>query len=692
MGIIHLRRAALTKLSILVVVALACFTPAVWPATAAAGIFIYVSPRGDDHAPGTARQPVKTLMQAQTLVRTVRTRSADQDVTVIVREGTYQLAAPLRFTAVDGGHGAQRVTWKGAPGAHPLISGGSEVTGWSLFDKSRNIYVANTPLGQDARQLWVNDVLADRPAIEIGLDDIEITATGFKVKNPQIAATLATVKAPSRLEFETTGISEDRYAPVASIYSNVVTMQQPGWDNNTWGYDTPNKPWNPEQTRVFLVNALELMGQRREWHRNRDQWFVDPEAGKLYFKPADGLDMSHLTVILPHLESLVSIGGTYDAPVRNLTFEGLRFSYTTWMGPSGPTGYAGQQSGAIITGISKVRPSDAYKTCGQGCPEFESLRELWDQVPSAVQVSAAVNIAFLGNTFSQLGQTALGIGNDANAHLSGVGLGADAIYVERNRFAVLAGGAIAAGGVRRDAHHPSDLRMVNRDILIANNTITDVAADYKDIAAILSTYVDGARIVHNDISDANYDAVDIGWGWGINDKGGNPNYRDNMKGYGYNPVYNTPSTLRNTVVAYNRIHGVKKWFIDGGAIYNLSADPGAVIEGNSIFDIGERIGIYLDEGSHYVDVRNNVVDTHGYWLTANTLRKLYPLRVTAENTASHNWHNSDKFDGAWSKETDNFILDDHLIPDKNWPAEAVHVIEAAGVQPETTQKAAALAP
>jgi hypothetical protein len=355
------------------------------------------------------------------------------------------------------------------------------------------------------------------------------------------------------------------------------------------------------------------------------------------------------------------------------------------MGPSKSAGYAGQQSGAIITGVSKVRPSDAYKTCGQGCPEFESLRELWDQVPAAVQASAAANITFMGNTFSQLGQTALGIGNDANANLSGIGLGADAIRVERNRFAVLAGGAIAAGGVRRDAHHPSDPRMVNRNILVANNTITDVAADYKDIAAILSTYVDSAQIVHNDISDANYDAIDIGWGWGIHDKGGNPNYRDNMKGYKYNPVDDTPTTLRKTAVAYNRIHGVKKWFIDGGAIYNLSANPGAIIEDNYIFDIGDRIGIYLDEGSHYVQIRSNVIDTHGYWLTANTLRKLYPLRVTAENTASHNWHNSDKFDGAWLKETDNIILDDHLIPDKNWPPEALHVIVAAGVETYPSQ-------
>src|SRR3546814_6895399 len=92
-------------------------------------------------------------------------------------------------------------------------------------------------------------------------------------------------------------------------------------------------------------------------------------------------------------------------------------------------------------------------------------------------------------------------------------------------FTDLAGGAIVAGGVRRDAHHPSDPRMINRQLTIVNNLIRSVSKDYSDNSAILSTYVDGAQIVHNDISDMPYDAIDIGYGWGMHDAGGNPNYR-----------------------------------------------------------------------------------------------------------------------------------------------------------------------
>ena len=100
-------------------------------------------------------------------------------------------------------------------------------------------------------------------------------------------------------------------------------------------------------------------------------------------------------------------------------------------------------------------------------------------MPAAVQVSAANNITFSNDQFVNLGQTALGIGNDANAHASGVGLGASAITVTRSRVPAGAAGAIVAGGVQADAHHPSDSRMINRDITFSNNRVHDMGLDYR---------------------------------------------------------------------------------------------------------------------------------------------------------------------------------------------------------------------
>jgi hypothetical protein len=306
-------------------------------------------------------------------------------------------------------------------------------------------------------------------------------------------------------------------------------------------------------------------------------------------------------------------------------------------------------------------------------------------MPSAIQVSEAERISFEGDTFAHLGQYALGIGNDADAALSGVGLATGDIVIEGNVFTDLAGGAILAGGVQHDAHHPTDPRQTNQRLIVRSNRIESVSEDYQDNSAILSTYDAGAVILHNDISDVPYDAIDIGYGWGIEDPGGNPNYRFRMHGYTWkqNPIYETPTTHRDVVVASNRIHDAKRLFHDGGAIYNLSASPHTLITENYIYDNHSRIALYLDEGSRYITVRRNVVeDPAGEWLNINTVHAAYPMRVSPDNAAVGNWHDSTKTGGLWTNYQNDLILDDHLVLNNAWPVDAQQVMHDAGIEPE----------
>jgi len=66
--------------------------------------------------------------------------------------------------------------------------------------------------------------------------------------------------------------------------------------------------------------------------------------------------------------------------------------------------------------------------------------------------------------------------------------------------------------------------MTNQNITISNNHVTGVGTDYKEVPAILSTYVSGATITHNQVDHLPYDGIDVGWGWGINDPGGSQDY------------------------------------------------------------------------------------------------------------------------------------------------------------------------
>ncbi len=636
-------------------------------------IVIAVSPAGDDSAAGTPEAPFRTLQRAQQAVRQV---NAGHNVEVQLAGGIYRLQHPLIFTAQDGGKNGYHVRWKAAPGAHPVLSGAVRITGWKLFDRARQIYVADTPPQLDSRQLWVNDKLAQVGSIEIPRSSVSFTGQGIVLHDPKYAY-LTKLPEQNRLEIRATGFFTNRISPVEKISGSTLVMRQPAWRNNVWGYDTIEAPYHPELAHLYLENSLAFLTQP-------GQWYLDPAAGKLYLRPPAGVDVGSMDVELPRLTVLVSIGNSLAAPVQDLEFRGIRFSHTTWLGPSGSQGYASQQSGSYLAGQDLLYPKNPLQSCAQGCPDFESRRNQWSQMPASVQVSAAQRITFDHDIFAHLGQYALGIGNDSDATLSGVGLGASGITVKACVFTDDAGGAILAGGVRKEAHHPRDPRQIDRDLIVMDNRIHAISEDYLDNSAILSTYVSAPVILHNDISGVPYDAIDIGYGWGIEDPGGNANYRNFMLGYQFpqNPVYETPTTYRDAVVANNRIHDAKRLFHDGGAIYNLSAGPGTLITENYIFDNHGRIALYLDEGSRYITVRRNVVqDAEGEWLNINTVHHAFPLRISPDNTAAENWHDSAKTGGLWTNYQNDLILDDHLVTDGRWPAEAIAIMKRAGIEP-----------
>jgi hypothetical protein len=176
------------------------------------------------------------------------------------------------------------------------------------------------------------------------------------------------------------------------------------------------------------------------------------------------------------------------------------------------------------------------------------------------------------------------------------------------------------------------------------------------------------------VSNLGYDGIDIGWGWGANDAGGSQDYR-NRGLYNYQPVYTTPTTLRDTVVSYNRVHGTKRIFHDGGSLYNLSANPGSSFDHNYVYDNQHTVGLYLDEGSRYVNLSNNVVQDSGVWAFTNANAN----NNTNDNTFSTNWYNGGATNVATGPPHNNVLSGNVQVSGTNWPSGAQQVIAAAGV-------------
>ncbi|MXP25423.1 right-handed parallel beta-helix repeat-containing protein [Altererythrobacter indicus] len=640
-------------------------------------VILHLSPDGSIDGDGSAEHPFVSFEQAQ---KAVRQFSQSHDVTVQIASGTYPLTAPLRFTADDGGQHGFTVRWEGASGSYPALSGGVTVSGWTLADPELGIWQARIPQGTNPRQLSVNGRLAQRARVEIPRNAVEFHPWGLLIKDDQWK-TLAALPDQRRIEVEGMSWFTHRHAMVERIEADRIIMQQPGWRNNLIGYDTFARPVSADVARMFLVNALAFL-------REPGQWYADPRAGTLYYKPHAGEDMRQAEIVLPRLEYLISIAGTYDRPVRDLQFRGLSFQHTSWLQPSGPEGYASQQSGAYLAGEISDYPTNPIRDCSWGCPAFEARRNHWSQQPAAVQIAAATRIVFDDNHFGQLGQVALGIGNNADANESGIGLGTSAIEVTDNEFADLAGGAIMVGGIEPNAHHPTLPVMGLRDILIRNNRITNISHDYKEQSAILVTYASGTLILNNNVSDTPYDGIDVGWGWGANDPGGSAEYWRQQRSYYDMPgnhVYDTPTTLRDTVIMGNRVSRVKQWFPDGGAIYHLSADPDSLIAENYISDVkgSGGIAIYLDEGSRYVTVRDNVIDdVGGVWLNLNSQDHIAPKRTAMDNLATGNWYNSGRLQGNWTDYLNNRAFDNVAVEGAAWPEKARKIIERSGIRNE----------
>ncbi|WP_308170042.1 RICIN domain-containing protein [Acrocarpospora catenulata] len=650
----------------IVAAALAAAFALVAPATSAlaATTTLYASPSGTGTA-CTSAQPC-SVSAAQTAVRSLN-GAMSGDIVVELADGVYRLAAPLRLTAADSGNNGYTVKWQAAAGARPAISGARAVTGWSVADSAKNIWRANVGTGIDTRQLYVNGAVATRARTQVNRADFTATSTGMRFSNSALSY-LNNLANQNRVEMESVNSFTDRYVTVQSISGNFITMQQPGWNNNTFGYDTFTQPHRAGP--LYLANAYEFLDAPGEW-------YINPGTGVLYYIPANGQNMSNVSVELPVLQSLVNIGGTYDAPAHHITFSGITFTGTTWLGPSSNQGYADQQTGAYIAGNWNW-PADRLTSCQNGCTQFEAARPNWSQMPAAVQVSAAGNITFTDSQFVNLGQTAVGIGNDANAHASGVGLGAGDITITRSEIARSSAGGIVVGGVRADAHHPGDQRMVNRNITVTNNRIHDLGLDYRGIVSVLTTYVTNTNVSHNEVYNLPYTGMSIGYGWGANDAGGNNNYAGRGL-YNYQPRYSTPTTASGNQLVGNYVHDVMQQMNDGGCIYTLSANPNGMIRDNYCLRTNGYFGVYFDEGSRYYTVTNNVFSNTGTWATAN----YWGGENMGNWTVTNNWSTNGSTNVS-NGDRGNVVSGNVTVTNGNWPSGAQAVMASAGPQTGTS--------
>jgi hypothetical protein len=262
-------------------------------------------------------------------------------------------------------------------------------------------------------------------------------------------------------------------------------------------------------------------------------------------------------------------------------------------------------------------------------------------MPSAIQVSAARDIIFDGGSYQQLGGGGFGIGNDPNAHLSGVGLGAKNVSVTNGYFTQVMGNSITGGGINIPAHHPNDTKLINSGIHIEGNIFYNTSSLFSSTVPILFTYVQDSTVKNNDLFHVPYSGICIGYGWGMNDEGGSQTYVDRGT-YKYQPIFNTPTTARNNLIEGNLINDFGWSHTDLGGIYTLSKSPDTIFRENYVLN-STWYGLYTDEGSNsYIFEHNDFLpgarNGSGFgWYNPNQGFPANPGMHTVNNTLTDNF-------------------------------------------------------
>jgi hypothetical protein len=526
---------------------------------------LHVSPAGSDDNPGTAERPFSSVAKARDAVRDLNHDMKD-DIIVTVHGGTYPVSETIVFDYRDGGTNGHSIIYRAASGEAPIISGGRRIRGWERADGGER-WRAKCAI-PNFRQLWVGGRRAPRASgappdgIALHGDD------GYTVPS----AGMASWRNPTDIELCYAVVWAHTRCKVSRIVAEgdhaVITMLQP------WFAMARAKEGVHVELPSSIENALELLDEPGEW-------YLDRAEGAVYYMPRSGEDMSAVEVIAPAVEKLIELRGTLEQPVRNIRFEGITFAHAGWLRPS-EIGHVDVQANFILRIDEKKLFRENFWTAVHN----EHIKS-----PSNIVCRAAERVHFERCTFTKLGSG--GIDIEFGSHDN---------VIDGCEFSDMAGTAIQIGDVLKDDHHPDDPRKIVKGNRITNNTIHDVCVEYRGGVGIFGGYTEATVIAHNDIHDLPYSGISLGWGWGEEDAGGGAEHY-------YQPFrYETPTPAKDNRIEYNHIHKVMQAGEDGGAIYTLGNQPGTVIRGNHIHDNrGGPGGIYLDEGSGYIEVTGNLI-------------------------------------------------------------------------------------
>ena len=335
--------------------------------------------------------------------------------------------------------------------------------------------------------------------------------------------------------------------------------------------------WKDELLPVKSYNAktglMEFTKSTSMSIRENDRFFLENvfealnEAHEWYFDKAEGM-LYYIPEKGEKADTLTLWGGSLETLIKVSGVDGISFENIVFRG-----------NGYTVTEGRDLSSQAAYDA--KPCLFYEDTHNF--TVKNCEFLDLASCAVFMGSVVTDAAVDSCIFNN----------IGAQAVYVRGENVEV-------------------DNPRVTKNIKINNNIVSGYGRVFFNAVGILIIHANSVDVTHNEIHDGYYTAISVGWVWG----------------YAYTVTYNNK-------ICDNLIYNIGQgWLSDMGGIYTLGNQPGTVLSGNVIHNVAADPdeggyggwGVYLDEGSAYILVENNLAyccgsdSYHLHYGSYNTVR------------------------------------------------------------------------
>ena len=549
----------------------------------------FVSPDGSDSGDGSFESPFKTIGAARDAVRRLN-GDMSGDIVVYLRGGDYRITEPVVFDTRDSGTNGHKIIYTAYKDEVPVINGAQKVSGWTKY----NDKLWSAPLERDTklRNFYVNDRRAN-------MGSVRVNAKGgygeYSVRAGQADWAWDSGKKSDGVSYNASDIPR-----ITSNFDDLEIINGTTWNENI--VCTRDVKYENGSLVLLMQQPYGAIAQTPGWGAgfstggthtiynslsfvdDPGEFYFDKTAGKVYYYPRQGEDMSSADAEAPIADQLIVIKGNSTSDrVTGISFEGITFANTDYQ----LTDVAGSH------GKTTCQAAQTY-TAFADSNWHKYKYEMADTLPAAINVTNSDSIEFIGNVVKHTGADGISMTNDViNSTVTGnyiTDITSSGITVGHPQH-------IYIGDASWDNHEkfPKGIEGICKNDLISQNMLYDISVvhGFGGCAAITTYYADSVKILSNTIEKTAYNGIHLGWGW--------CNFKDS-------------TTCRDNMICYNRVINSLNRLHDSGGIYTIGQMPGTVINENYIQGIPAAApyqptyGLHNDEGTAYIQENDNVLE------------------------------------------------------------------------------------